>query len=92
MAEELWAQCGHEGSVHLSDWPVHEGKYLVESTVKIVVQVNGKVRATLELPVDATKDDMQQAALANERIQEFTAGNEPKRVIVVPGKLVNVVV
>jgi leucyl-tRNA synthetase len=92
MAEELWAQYGHEGSVHLSDWPAHDDAYLVESTVKIVVQVNGKVRTTLEMPADASKESMQEAALANERIREFTAGAEPKRIIVVPGKLVNIVV
>jgi leucyl-tRNA synthetase len=92
MAEELWSQCGREGSVHVSDWPSHDDAYLIEDTIKVVVQVNGKVRTTIELPAAATKDEMQEAALANERVQDFMAGAEAKRVIVVPGKLVNIVV
>lgn len=92
VAEELWSQCGREGSVHVSDWPSHDDAYLIEDTIKVVVQVNGKVRTTIELPAAATKDEMQEAALANERVQDFMAGAEAKRVIVVPGKLVNIVV
>lgn len=92
IAEELWSQFGHEGSVHLSEWPRHDEKYVTESTVNVVLQVNGKVRATIELPVDAGKEAMQEAALANDRVQEFTQGATPKRVIIVPGKLVNIVV
>lgn len=92
MAEELWSQCGREGSVHVSDWPSHDDAYLIEDTIKVVVQVNGKVRTTIELPAAATKDEMQEAALANERVQDFMAGAEAKRVIIVPGKLVNIVV
>lgn len=92
VAEELWSQCGREGSVHVSDWPSHDDAYLIEDTIKVVVQVNGKVRTTIELPAAATKDEMQEAALANERVQDFMASAEAKRVIVVPGKLVNIVV
>jgi leucyl-tRNA synthetase len=92
VAEELWSQCGREGSVHLSAWPEYDEKYLVEATITVVVQVNGKVRATLELPSDAVEDVMREAALAHERVRDFTADAEPKRVIVVPGKLVNIVV
>jgi leucyl-tRNA synthetase len=91
VAEELWSQCGREGSVHLSAWPEYDEKYLVEATITVVVQVNGKVRATLELPSDAVEDVMREAALAHERVRDFTADAEPKRVIVVPGKLVNIV-
>jgi len=92
IAEELWAQCGHDGSVHLSDWPAHDEKYVIENTITVVMQVNGKVRATLELPADASQDDMQKAAMANDRVQEFVKGAVPKRVVVVMGKLVNIVV
>jgi len=92
IAEELWSQCGREGSVHLSDWPDYDEAYVVEKMVTVAVQVNGKVRAELQLPAGITNDNMQAAALANERVQEFTKGAEPKRVIVVPGKLVNIVV
>lgn len=92
VAEELWSQCGQKDSVHLSEWPKYDEKYLVEATIKVVVQVNGKVRATVELPSDATEDVLREAAITHERVRDFTAGAEPKRVIVVPGKLVNIVV
>ena len=92
MAEELWSECGHGGSVHLSNWPEYDEAYVVKKMVTIAVQVNGKVRAELELPAGTSDDNMRQAALANERVQDFTQGAEPKRVIVVPGKLVNIVV
>lgn len=92
VTEELWQQFGGEGSVHVSDWPVYDASLLVEATIKIVVQVNGKVRANIEVPADASQNDIEQQALAHEHVQEFTAGKLPKRVIVVPGRLVNIVV
>lgn len=92
IADEIWQQLGQVGSVHVSTWPVWDDALLVEDTVTIAVQVNGKVRAELSLPKDASKDNLETAALANERVQEFMAGKEPKRIIVVPGRLVNIVV
>ena len=92
IAEELWEQFSGEGSVHLSNWPKWDESYTAEKTATIVLQVNGKVRANIAMPADASKDELQTAALAHERVQEYTKGADPKRVIVVPGKLVNVVV
>ena len=90
-AEELWHDLGHEDSIHKDHWPTWEDKYLVGDTVKIAVQVNGKVRAEIEVSPDATNEELETAALANERIQEFVGDTTPKRVIVVPGRLVNIV-
>jgi len=92
VADELWQQLGQEGSVHVAPWPTWDDALLVEDTVTIAVQVNGKVRAELTLAKDVSKEDLEAAALANERVQEFVGGKEPERVIVVPGRLVNIVV
>ncbi|MEI6650046.1 MAG: class I tRNA ligase family protein [Candidatus Moraniibacteriota bacterium] len=92
IAEELWAGLGNPESIFLSTWPVADLALLVEDTVKIVVSVNGKVRDTFEVPADATEDDLKAKAFASDKIAKFLDGREPKRVIVVPGKLVNVVV
>lgn len=92
IADELWQQLGHDDSVHTAPWPTWDDVLLIEDTVTIVVQVNGKVRAELTLAKDASKDEIETAALANERVQEFTTGTTPKRIIVVPGRLINIVV
>lgn len=91
MAEELWNQLGHEGSVHQSTWPKHDEQYLVSDTMTIVVQVNGKLRAQLEVAANATKEQILEAARSDKKVAEYVQG-EPKKSIYVPGKLVNFVV
>ncbi|HWQ60567.1 MAG TPA: leucine--tRNA ligase [Candidatus Fimivivens sp.] len=91
IAEELWEGLGNTESIFLSSWPVADPKLLVTDTVTIVVQVNGKVRDSFEISADATEDDLKAKALASEKVKPYLDGKEPKRVIVVPGKLVNVV-
>lgn len=90
ITEELWQQLGHTESVHISEWPVHEERYLVSDTMTIAVQVNGKLRATLEVGSDSKQDDIVAAAIALENIKAHLNG-EPNRVIYVPGKLLNLV-
>lgn len=92
IAEELWQQMGHETLVHMTQWPAWDDNLLVEDTMNIVLQVNGKVRAEISVASGASREDIESQALANERVQEFTQGKEPKRVIYVPGRLVNIVV
>lgn len=92
MSEELWRDLGHESSVHVSNWPRHQVAYLVEETVTIALQVNGKVRSEISVPVDTTKDELENRALQDERVKEFVGDKQPTRVIVVPGRLVNIVV
>ena len=91
IAEELWAQLGHEQSVSLAEFPVFEEKYLVESTKEYPISFNGKMRFTLELGLDLSKDQIQEIVLADERTQKQLDGRTPKKVIVVPGKIVNIV-
>lgn len=92
IAEELWSDLGEEQSVHTSSWPVHEEKYLISDTMKIVVQVNGKVRATLELPADTSKEEVIEVAMQQEKVAAHIGGNSVKKSIYVPGKLVSIVV
>jgi len=90
MAEELWEKLGHTRSLAYEPWPAHDPAVLVESTVQIVVQVNGKVRDKLDVPAGIARDELERRALASAKVQEFTAGKQIKKVIVVPGKLVNI--
>lgn len=91
IAEELWTKLGHVGSITYEPWPKYDASKLVESTVEIVVQVNGKVRQHLKVSKDASRDELEKLALADEHIKEELAGKDIKRVIAVPGRLVNIV-
>ncbi|MBB3662754.1 leucyl-tRNA synthetase [Prauserella sediminis] len=92
MAEELWHRLGHPDTLVHGPFPVADEKYLVDDTVEYPIQVNGKVRSRITVAADASSDDVQAAALADEKIAAALDGGEPKKVIVVPRKLVNVVV
>jgi leucyl-tRNA synthetase len=92
ISEELWAQLGNKTSVHTSDWPTHDEKYLVSETMKIVVQVNGKVRANLELPAGADKEAVISAAMADQKVLGHVGSEIVKKTIYIPSKLVNIVV
>ncbi|WP_282016748.1 leucine--tRNA ligase [Salegentibacter mishustinae] len=91
IAEELWSKLGHSESVVIEEYPVFEEKYLVESTKNYPVSFNGKMRFTLELPLDMPKDEIEKTVMADERTQKQLDGRTPKKVIVVPGKIVNIV-
>lgn len=92
IAEELWEQAGQQGSVHSSAWPAHDETYLIANTMTIVVQVNGKVRAQLEVDSGAAQEDIMAAAKADARVASYLNGAEPKKSIYVPHKLVSFVV
>ncbi len=92
ITEELWQEMGHTDTIHVNHWPKWDEKYLVSDVVTIIVQVNGKLRAKLELPADTDKDAIEQAALVDENVIKFTSNKPPKKVIYVPNKLVNIVV
>jgi leucyl-tRNA synthetase len=91
ISEELWQQLGETGSIHISDWPSYDEKYLVQDTVTIAVQVNGKLRGEVEVAADAVEAIVVEAAKANERVAVYLKG-EPKKTIYVPGRLINFVV
>ncbi|MCT6925054.1 leucine--tRNA ligase [Metasolibacillus sp.] len=92
IAEELWQKLGHAETITYSTWPTFDPSKLVEDEVEVVVQVLGKVRAKVKVAKDISKEDLEAAALADEKVQEFIAGKDVVKVIVIPGKLVNIVV
>jgi leucyl-tRNA synthetase len=92
LAEELWSRLGGEGgSIHSQAWPVADAAALVRDTIPLVIQVKGKVRGNLEVPADADRATLEKLALESEIAARWLEGRSPSRVIVVPGKLVNLV-
>ncbi|MDH7912179.1 class I tRNA ligase family protein [Winogradskyella sp. SYSU M77433] len=91
IAEELWEQLGHTASISTASFPKFEEKHLVESSKDYPISFNGKMRFTLELPLDMSKDEIEKTVLAHDKTQEQLQGRTPKKVIVVPGKIVNIV-
>ena len=91
LAEELWRRLGNDESLAHGPFPVADPRYLVTDTVEYPVQVNGKVRGRIVVAADAGRDVLESAALADEKVAAFLAGATPKKVIVVPGRLVNLV-
>ena len=92
IAEEFWHQLGHEGSVADSQWPAWDEEALKEDTVKYPVQFNGKMRFNIEVPAGSDKADVEAAALADPAAEKWLEGKTPKKVIVVPGRIVNIVI
>ena len=91
MAEELWEQMGGQGSVCDAEWPAWEESYLVENEVQLTISFNGKARFQMTFPADATKEDIEKAALADERSQHYIDGKTIIKIIVVPKKIINIV-
>jgi leucyl-tRNA synthetase len=91
IAEELWAQLGHLGSISTVPFPVYEEKYLVESEKEYPVSFNGKMRFTIKLPLDLTVPQIQEIVMADERTIKQLEGRTPNKVIIVPGKVINFV-
>ncbi|WP_433266843.1 leucine--tRNA ligase [Actinosynnema sp. CS-041913] len=91
VAEELWSKLGNAESLAHGPFPRADEKYLVEDTVEYPIQVNGKVKARVVVSASATRDEVEAAALGDEKVAELLGGGVPRKVIVVPGRLVNVV-
>ncbi|MEH7384170.1 leucine--tRNA ligase [Bacillus sp. JJ1521] len=91
LAEELWEKLGNTGSIAYESWPAFDEAKLVESEIEIVIQVNGKVKAKLHVPADASKEALEQIAMGADPIKEQIEGKTVRKVIAVPGKLVNIV-
>ena len=92
IAEELWHQLGHDTTICDARWPKHNEEYLKEKSVVYAISFNGKARYNLELPADISKEDAEKAALNHENSAKWMEGKTVKKVIVVPGKIVNIVV
>ncbi|MEZ7939865.1 MAG: leucyl-tRNA synthetase [Flavobacteriales bacterium] len=92
LAEELWEKLGHSDSVTIQEWPVFDETHLVESEIHYPVSFNGKMRFKITLPADFTKEQVEEAVLAYEKTAQYLPDGKPKKMIVVPGRIVNVVV
>jgi leucyl-tRNA synthetase len=92
MAAELWQQLGNEGSVLDASFPVFDSKYLVETSKDYPVSVNGKLRTTMTIALDASTEEVEKMVIANDIIQKWLEGKAPKKIIFVKGKMVNVVI
>ena len=92
ITHELWQQRGHKEAMIDASWPSVDADALVRDTLELVVQVNGKLRAKISVPADANKDAIEEQALADEHVMRHTEGKTVRKVIVVPGRLVNIVV
>jgi leucyl-tRNA synthetase len=91
LSEDIWARHGQEGLITTSPWPVADDSMLVSDTVTLPIQVNGKRRSEISVPVDMSKEDIEQMALADAAVIRTLDGASPKKIIVVPGRIVNVV-
>ncbi|OUR94676.1 leucine--tRNA ligase [Flavobacteriales bacterium 34_180_T64] len=91
IAEELYSQLGHDKSISTAPFPEFDASHLVESSKNYPISFNGKMRFTLELPLDMSKEDIEAAVMAHDKTKEQLQGRQPKKVIVVPGKIVNIV-
>jgi leucyl-tRNA synthetase len=92
LAEEIWERLGHKTSIALSSWPTHDPALLVDAEVEIAVQVNGKVRAAVKLARDASEDTAKEKGLADAKVAEFVTGKTIKKVVYVPGRILNFIV
>jgi len=92
MTEELWKQIGEKPSIHRQPWPKYDPKLIVESEITIVVQVNGKLRGSIIVPADASKDEIIKTASSSQKIIPYLEGKKITNTITVPNKLVNFVV
>jgi leucyl-tRNA synthetase len=91
-ADEMWSSLGFESFTFQQTWPKHKDDLAAEDTIQLAVQVNGKLRDTLAMDPNATQEEMKVIALSSSKVQIHTAGKEIVKIVVVPGRLVNIVV
>jgi leucyl-tRNA synthetase len=92
VTEELWSLTGHEGSIHLAAYPVSDAELAADDEISLIIQVNGKVRDKITVSADITSEEAEAVALSSEKVQDWVDGKAVRKVIVVPGRLVNIVV
>ena len=92
IGEELWSMLGHDNTIAFEAWPTYDESVIVEDEIDIAVQVNGKVRATIKIGIDESEDSIKEKALEEENVKRHTEGKEVVKVIVIKGKIVNIVV
>ncbi len=92
IAEELWSQLGNSGTILDAAYPIFESKYTVESSKEYPISINGKVRANINISLDVEQPEVEKIVLANETVQKWLEGKDPKKIIYVKNKMVNVVI
>lgn len=92
ITEELWADLGYADTIHIDHWPKWDDSYLVSDVATIIVQVDGKLRAKLQVTKDATQQEVEQLALHEDNVSKFTGDKKPAKIIYVPGRLINIVI
>jgi leucyl-tRNA synthetase len=92
MAEEMWQQLGHTKTLAFEEWPVYDPKLIQADEFELVVQINGKVRDKIIMPVDASEADAAKAAMNSEKVQKWLEGKEPKKMVYIKGKLLSIVI
>ena len=92
LAEDIWAHQGGEGLIANAPWPLADEAMLVDQSITLPIQINGKRRAEISVPPDMAKDEVEKTALATDAVQKALAGAQPRKIIVVPGRIVNVVI
>lgn len=92
MAEELWVATGETGTIHKTKWPEFDASILKSTTIALPIQVNGKHRADISVSKDITETELKPLVLAHENVQKYLEGNEPKKFIYIPGRIVNIVI
>lgn len=91
MAEELWEEMGHSDTLAHEGWPKHNPKFLTEDQVELVIQINGKLREKTTIPIDLPSEEVEKIVLSLEKVQHFLDKRTPKKIIIVPNKIVNIV-
>ena len=92
IAEEMWEKLGNKESVFRAKWPVYDKGALIQDTMELPIQINGKLRSKIEVPSDAAEDEIKELVLKDIVVKKWTEGKEPKKIIVVKGRLVNLVI
>ncbi|MFH1820797.1 MAG: leucine--tRNA ligase [Candidatus Nealsonbacteria bacterium] len=92
MAEELWSQLGHSKSIFKENWPEYDKKLIQDETIDLIIQINGKVRDKIEVPSGVSESDARELTMKREKVKNWLLGKEPKKVIFVKGKLINIVI
>ncbi|MDF1496753.1 MAG: leucine--tRNA ligase [Patescibacteria group bacterium] len=92
IAEQIWHNFGNESSIHLEAWPTYNPDLLIEDTITLGVQINGKVRGEITIAPDAKESEAMEAAMQDENVKKYLDGTEPKKVIYVPGRILNIVI
>ena len=92
LSEEIWSELGYESSIFTANWPAHNQEALVEETLLVVIQVNGKLRSKIALPASSDDEMIKRQALSDERVEKFISGKAVKKIVVVQKRLVNIVI